>query len=53
MISIDTLVKEGSIHPFQATQEEIARVMDIARRALAEAEKIQGSILDRAFKGEL
>jgi len=49
MISIDILVMEGSIHPFKATQEEIARVMDIAKRDLAEAEKIQGTSLDWSF----
>ena len=49
MISIETLVREGSIHPFRATREEMARVMDIARRDLAEAEKIQDSSLDWAF----
>ena len=49
MISIETLVREGSVHPFRATREEIAKVMDIARRDLAEAEKIRGSSLDWAF----
>ena len=49
MISIDALVREGSIHPFQATPEEIAKVMDIARRDLALAEIIQDSSLDWSF----
>ena len=49
MISIETLVREGSIHPFKATQEETPKVMNIAKRDLAEAEKIQGSSLDWAF----
>ena len=49
MISIETLVREGSIHPFQATQEEIAKVMNIAKRDLVEAEKIQESSLDWSF----
>lgn len=49
MISIETLVHEGSIHPFQATREEITRVMDIAKRDFAEAEKIQDSSLDWSF----
>ncbi len=49
MMSIDRLVHEGSVHPFRATQEEIAKVMDIAKRDLDEAEKIQGASLDWAF----
>ncbi|MDD5083139.1 MAG: hypothetical protein PHU08_07200, partial [Dehalococcoidales bacterium] len=48
-MSIDRLVREGSIHPFHATQEEIAKVMDIAKRDLAEAETIQGTSLDWTF----
>lgn len=48
-MSIESLVQEGSIHPFRATREEIAKVMEIAKRDLAEAEKIQGSRLDWAF----
>ena len=32
MISIDIMLREGSIHPFQATQEEIDKVMDISKR---------------------
>jgi hypothetical protein len=37
MISIDTLVSEGSIHPFQATQEEIAKeFLEYTERKLKE-----------------
>ncbi len=48
-MSIESLVQEGSIHPFRATREEISKVMEIAKRDLAEAEKIQGTSLDWTF----
>ena len=48
-MSIDRLVREGSIHPFQATREEITKVMSIARRDLDEAEKIHYTSLDWTF----
>lgn len=48
-MSIESLVREGSVHPFRATQKEIDKVMDIAKRDLAEAEKIQGTSLDWTF----
>lgn len=49
MTSIEALVREGNIRPFRATRGEIIRVLGIARRDLAEAEKIQGETLDWAF----
>lgn len=50
-MSIDSLVREGSIHPFRAPTlvGEIAKVMSIARRDLDEAEKIHGTSLDWTF----
>jgi len=37
-MSIEELVREGSIHPFKATQEEVDRAIGIARRDLALAD---------------
>ena len=48
-MSIDRLIKEGSIHPFHAASEEINKVMDIAKRDLALAESILGESLDWAY----
>ena len=48
-MSIEELVKNGSIHPFQATQEEINRAIGVARRDLAIAEGILGESLDWAY----
>jgi len=48
-MSIDRLVREGGIHPFRATREEIAKVMDIAKRDLDDAEKTRGASLDWAY----
>jgi uncharacterized protein (UPF0332 family) len=48
-MSIDRMVGEGRIHTFQATPEEIARVMGIARRDLAGAEKIIDQSLDLSY----
>jgi len=48
-MSIDRLLQEGSIHAFQATPEEKARVMSIARRDLALAESIISESLDWAY----
>ncbi|MEW6142838.1 MAG: hypothetical protein AB1597_06750 [Chloroflexota bacterium] len=50
MTSIETLVREGSIHPFRATQEEIAKVIDIAKRDLAESEAIQARNVSSLFR---
>ena len=43
---IDRLVREGSIHPFRTTREEIAKVIGIAKRDLAEADGITSMSLD-------
>ena len=45
-MSIEELIKEGGIHPFKATQEEIDRAAEIARRDLALAERISEESLD-------
>ena len=48
-MSIDRLVREGGIHPFRATREEIAKVMNIAKRDLEDAEKTRGTSLDWTY----
>ena len=48
-MSIEELIKEGSIHPFKATQEEINRAIEIAQRDLALAEAILGESLDWTY----
>jgi len=48
-MSIDRLVQEGDIHPFRATRGEIAKVMDIAKRDLDDAEKTRGTSLDWTY----
>ncbi len=49
MTTVDSLIKDGKVHPFKATREEIERVLNLARRDLGEAEKIQASSLDWCF----
>jgi uncharacterized protein (UPF0332 family) len=48
-MSIDKMVQERRIHPFKATREEITKVMNLARRDLAEAEKIKSTSLDWTY----
>ena len=48
-MSIDRLIKEGNIHKFQASRQEIGRVMDIAKRDLALAKSISKESLDWAY----
>jgi len=48
-MSIERLVKEGTIHPFDATQDEVDRAIEIARRDLALAERLVGESLDWCF----
>ena len=48
-MSIEKLIKEGSIHPFYATQDEIDKVLEIARRDLTLAENILGESLDWSY----
>lgn len=48
-MSIDKLVEEGSIFPFRATKKEIDRAMEIARRDLAQAEKMLNESLDWSY----
>ena len=42
VMSIESLVREGGIHPFRATREEIVKVMGIAKRDLAEPAPVFG-----------
>ena len=48
-MSIEELIQQGSIHPFEATRGEIEKAMAIARRDLALAEKLVGENLDWCF----
>jgi uncharacterized protein (UPF0332 family) len=48
-MSIDKLIKDGSIHPFRATPAEIKRSMEIAHRDLVEAEQILNESLDWSY----
>lgn len=48
-MSIETLIKEGSIHPFRATPDEINKAMAIAQRDLALAESILEESLDWSY----
>ncbi|MBT9159320.1 MAG: hypothetical protein AAGB97_05140 [Dehalococcoidia bacterium] len=41
-MSIEELVKAGSIRPFRATQDEVDRAVEIARRDLALAGRMFG-----------
>ncbi len=48
-MSIDKLLKEGKLHQFKATQDEIEKPLEIAERDLAVAEKIFEEDLDWSF----
>lgn len=48
-MSIEELIQQGSIHPFEATRGEIKKAMGIARRDLALAEKLLGENFDWCF----
>jgi len=48
-MTIEELIKQGSIHPFEATHDEVARTIEIARRDLAVAERLLGENLDWCF----
>lgn len=48
-MSIEELVRNGSIHPFKATQEEVDKAIGIAQRDLALAENILGETLDWSY----
>lgn len=48
-MSIERLVKEGHIHPFTATQDEIDKAIEIARRDLVQAERLLGESLDWSY----
>ena len=44
-MSIEDLIRNGSIHPFRATSKEINKSVDIARRDVGLAENIVGESL--------
>jgi len=48
-MSIERLIQEGSIHPFKATQDEVDKALEIARRDLVLAEGIMGESLDWSY----
>jgi len=48
-MSIEELVRQESIHPFEATHGEIERAIGIARRDLTLAEKLLGENFDWCF----
>ena len=48
-MSIEELIQEGSIHPFEATHGEIDKALKIARRDLAIAEGLLEKNLDWCF----
>ena len=48
-MSIEGLVRSGSIHPFKATPEEVDKTFGIAERDLALAENILGETLDWSY----
>jgi len=48
-MSIDSLIKEGSIHSFRATPDEISKAMAIAQRDLTLAERILDESLDWSY----
>lgn len=48
-MSIEELVKNGSVHPFKATRDEIDRAIAVAKRDLVTAEGLQGENLDWAY----
>ena len=49
MNSIEALIASGNIHRFDATAQEIDRVMSLAERDIVEAGRKEGSSLDWAF----
>ena len=48
-MAIERLIKEGSIHPFSATPDEVNKAMEIARRDLSLAESIVEESRDWCF----
>jgi len=48
-MSIERLIQEGSIRPFQATPDEMDKALEVARRDLALAENILGESLDWSY----
>lgn len=48
-MTIERLIREGSIHPFSATPDEVNKAMEIARRDLSLAESIVEESRDWCF----
>ena len=48
-MSIERLIREGRVHPFKATREEINRAIEIAQRDLTLADRVSGENLDWCF----
>jgi uncharacterized protein (UPF0332 family) len=48
-MSIDRLIQEGSVHSFQATAEEIGKVLQISRRDMETALRIRGEDPDWSY----
>jgi len=48
-MSIEELIKNGSIHQFKATQYEVDKAIEIAQRDLAQAERLLGESLDWCY----
>jgi hypothetical protein len=48
-MSIEELIQQGSIHPFEATRGEIEKAMGITRRDLTLAEKLLEENFDWCF----
>lgn len=49
MMTIEDLVSQGSVHRFDASREEIVKVMDIARRDLGVAENVLDESMDWSY----
>jgi len=48
-MSVEELIRQGSIHPFEATPREIRKAIEIARRDLTLAEKLLEENFDWCF----
>ena len=48
-MSVERLIQEGRIHPFNATRDEVNKAIEIAQRDLTLAEKVFDENLDWSF----
>ena len=48
-MSVERLIQEGKIHPFNATRDEVNKAIEIAQRDLTLAEKVFDENLDWSF----